>query len=67
MEITYRDEYGNEFTESEVEDRYCELLDELHGDFMDSYPASRALKAVDPIAYRVGLNDYTSDLEEVQS
>lgn len=38
--------------------RYDEMLDEVHGDFMGSYPASRVLKEVDPTAYHCGMSDW---------
>ena len=39
------------------EDDYCNMLDEIYGDFM-GYSASRILKEVDPIAYRCVFADY---------
>ena len=45
-------------TLSEALDAYDEMLDDVYGDFMDSYPASRVLRLVDPIAYRVGFYDW---------
>ena len=60
----YRDkETGQPLTEAELYERYDDALD---GDDDDqlirigtlTYTASRVLKAVDPIAYRVGFNDW---------
>ncbi len=51
-------------TEREALEMYDDMLDEVYGDFMGSYPASRAFKAVDPIAYRVGFGDYLNTLED---
>lgn len=52
---------GEGLMESELERRWDDCLDEVHGDFMGSYPASRVLKEVDPIAYRCGFNDWVSN------
>lgn len=49
---------------SKAFEMYDEVLDEVYGDFMGSYPASQVLKAVDPIAYREGFLDYVDGLEE---
>ena len=49
-----------------VEEQYDELLD-LYGPVRIgtlTYDASRVLREVDPIAYRVGLSDFESMLEE---
>jgi len=51
-------------TESEALRMYDWMLDEVYGDFMGAYSASRVLKAVDPIAYRVGFGDYVDMLED---
>lgn len=51
-------------TENEALEMYDEMLDEIHGDFMDTYPASRVFAEVDPIAYRVGFSDYQDSLEQ---
>ena len=51
-------------TESEALRMYDEMLDEVYGDFMYVYSASRAFKAVDPIAYRVGFGDYLDTHED---
>lgn len=48
-----------------TEAEYDELLDDVYGEISIAgitYPASYALKAVDPIAYRVGFSDYVSSV-----
>jgi len=50
-------------TRSDIEDLYEEMLDECYPDLMIAgfaYSTSRALKEVDPIAYRCGFSDYIS-------
>ena len=50
-----------------IEEQYDDMLDDLYGPVRIgtlTYDASRVLKEVDPIAYRVGLSDYESMLEE---
>ena len=49
-----------------IEERFDELLDEAGPIKIGSleYMPSDVLKAVDPIAYRVGLSDYESFEEE---
>lgn len=54
-------------TEHEALERYDDMLDECYEDPKIcgmSYCTSRALKEVDPIAYRCGFSDYTAHLEE---
>ena len=54
-------------SEHEAYERYNDMLDECHEDVKIcgmTYNTSRALKDVDPIAYRCGFSDYTSHLEE---
>ena len=51
----------------DIEASYQEYLDEAYGDIEIcgyTYSASQALESVDPIAYRVGLSDYESSLDE---
>ena len=57
-------------TLSEALAEYNDMLDDVHGEFM-GYLASRILREVDPIAYRVGFHDWldgegidTDDLED---
>lgn len=53
-------------TEYEAYQRYDDMLNECYPE-VDicgyTYTPSHALKEVDPIAYRVGFNDFVSDLE----
>ena len=54
-------------SDHEAYERYDDMLDECYGEVKIcgmSYCTSRALKEVDPIAYRCGFSDYTSHLEE---
>lgn len=60
-----------ELRQSDAEESYREMLNECYGDkdgLMKvcgfEYEPWRVLEAIDPLAYRVGLNDYESDLEE---
>ena len=53
--------------EQALRERYDEMLDETYPPIKigyGEYPASDVLKAVDPIAYEVGLSDYESYEEE---
>jgi hypothetical protein len=54
-------------SESEAYERYDNMLDDCYP-MVDvcgyTYDPSRALKELDPIAYRVGFSDYVSSLEE---
>ena len=53
-------------TESEALDQYNEMLDDCYPPVNVcgyEYDPSRALKELDPIAYRVGFSDYCSSLE----
>lgn len=56
---------GRGWTEGEIDEQYRQLLDEIGGPVKIgalTYDASVVLAAVDPIAYRCGLADYTSNL-----
>ena len=58
---------GRTISEREAYEMYDEMLDECNEDVKIcgmSYCTSRALKDVDPIAYRCGFSDYTASLEE---
>ena len=58
---------GRTITEHEAHEMYDEMLDECNEDVKIcgmTYTTSRALKDVDPIAYRCGFSDYTASLEE---
>ena len=61
------DEQTITITESEALERYKEMLDDCYplvNVCGYEYDPSRALLLLDPIAYRVGFNDYCSSLEE---
>jgi len=50
-----------------TEEEYDDLLDDIYGNIKFGsleYSPSQVLKAVDPIAYRVGMNDYENSMEE---
>lgn len=49
---------GTPVEDDELYERYNDMLDDVHGDFMGSYPASQVLEEVDPTAYRVGFHDW---------
>lgn len=54
-------ETGDELQDYELEERYDDWLDEVCGEVHIgslSYVASKVLKEVDPIAYRVGMSDF---------
>lgn len=54
-------------TEYELEQQYKDMLDECYPSYIINgmeYMPSDILKECDPIAYRVGLSDYESSLEE---
>lgn len=60
-------EYGLALTSWELEQAYNEMLDDVYGTVNIAgyeYDTSKALKEIDPIAYRVGMNDYESQLEQ---
>ena len=49
------------------EEEYDDMLDDCYGEIEVcglTYWASSLLKRIDPIAYRCGLSDYESSLEE---
>jgi hypothetical protein len=51
----------------EIEEQYEEMLDDCYPSYKINgmeFTASTILKECDPIAYRVGLSDYESTLEE---
>lgn len=51
--------------EKMLKEMYDEMLDESGVEaLLNNYDASRLLKETDPIAYRVGLSDYESSMEE---
>ena len=57
---------GRTISEREAYEMYDEMLDETFGEVricQTHYTTSKALKDVDPIAYRCGFSDYTASLE----
>jgi len=57
----------SKMTDYEIEESYKMMLDDVYGTVMIAgyeYDTSRALYELDPIAYRVGLSDYESQLEQ---
>lgn len=61
--MTYDAHTGEELTDSDLEARYDELLDEIYGEVTMgqlSWPASQVLREMDPIAYNVGMSDWES-------
>lgn len=64
MDFRYWDEYGEGITEEEAFEAYDDMLDCLHDEVFGILP-STILKECDPIAYRVGFNDFEdSQLED---
>ncbi|MGB0971180.1 MAG: hypothetical protein ACPGVG_09495 [Mycobacterium sp.] len=59
---------GEGISDYELHERYDEMLDAIYGDAAIggmTYSTARALKEVDPIAYRVGFGDWVdSELGE---
>ena len=54
-------------TQYEIMEAYDEMLNDVYGTVIIAgyeYDTAQALKEVDPIAYRVGMNDYEASLEE---
>jgi len=49
-------------TEAQLQDAFDQMLNEIYGDFMQSYAASHILKHIDPIAYQCWYNDYIDTL-----
>jgi hypothetical protein len=57
----------NKVEDYEIEQSYSDLLDDIYPSYVINgmeYMPSDILKNCDPIAYRVGLSDYESELEE---
>ena len=54
---------GFELDPKDYTERYDDMLDECHGDFM-GMNASYILKEMDPVAYRCGLLDYLDGLDQ---
>lgn len=65
--MTTDTQYTLALTSWELEQAYNEMLDSTYGTVTIAgyeYDTSAALKQIDPIAYRVGMNDYESFLQE---
>ena len=54
---------GFELDPDDYAERYEEMLDDCHGDFL-GMNASYILKEMDPVAYRCGLLDYLDGLDQ---
>ena len=55
-------------SEREVEEQFNDMLDDIYGDIKIcgySYNSSRALKELDPIAYREGFNNWIDSEESI--
>lgn len=64
----YRDDNGDIFTESELNERFDDMLDECYDELRIgelSWAPSVALERLDPVAYRVYRNDFLSEFEEL--
>ena len=64
----YRDNNGDILTESEVNERFDDMLDECYDELRIgelSWAPSVALERLDPIAYRVYRSDFLSEFEEL--
>ena len=61
----YIDAEGNVYDESDLQERYDDMLDEEGPVTIGGleYSVSRVLQEVDPIAYRCGMADYRDTLE----
>lgn len=60
----YIDEDGDVYDQNDLAERYDDMLDEMGLVEIAGldYAVSRALQAVDPIAYRCGMSDYADAL-----
>jgi len=66
----YKGEDGRHYSEQDMADQFDGMLDDCYGTVSVAgmeYDTARALKELDPIAYRCGLLDYVDslDMEEV--
>ena len=66
----YKDQDGRHYSEQDMVDQFEEMLDDVYGTVSVAgmeYDTARALKEIDPIAYRCWLLDYVDslDMEEV--
>ena len=56
-----------EMTQDQLEEQFDEMLDDVYEPItigFGKYYASQILKNCDPIAYRIGLQEYADSLEE---
>ena len=61
MGYEYTDTSGNGLSDYDLHERYDEMLDECYEPVTVTgmeYQTSRALRELDPIAYRCGFNDW---------
>jgi hypothetical protein len=68
MFYAFKDEDGNLYAEEDLGSMYRDYLSDAYGVVSVAglaYDVVEILEAVDPIAYRVGFADYTSEFEEV--
>ena len=68
MFTAYKDDDGLLWAEYVIEERFAEMLDELYPETVIAgmtYDTARALREVDPVAYRCALSEYKDDYEEV--
>jgi len=68
MYTAYKDDDGLLWAEHVIEERFAEMLDECYPETViagTTYDTARALREIDPIAYRCALSEYMDDYEEV--
>ena len=69
-EFEYTDTDANGLTDYDLHERFDEMLDDVYEDCPIAgleYSTSRALKQVDPIAYRCGFHDWLdSEIQDGQ-
>lgn len=54
------------YNETEIQEMFDEMLNDVYGTFrvgVSEFDASEILRELDPIAYRTGLSDFESELE----
>jgi len=62
----YKDEDGRHYSEQDMADRFEEMLNDCYGTVSVAgmeYGTARALKEIDPVAYRCWLLDYIDGAE----
>lgn len=60
-DLAIEEEASNKYSRRQLEDMYDDFLDEIYPEANIcgyEYSSSRALKEIDPTAYRCGLNDW---------